>query len=135
MKKVLLFIFLAALVGFGVAYYMYNKPVESLADVSPVHSLTANELFSAYENDEAEADSMNLNKVIEVSGIVQDVMSDTSGVTLTLQTASGIFGVKCQMDKNEQPTDIQKGQEVRLKGICTGYLMDVVLVRCVKSGK
>ena len=76
---------------------------------------------------------MNLNKVIEVTGMVQDILEDTSGVTVTLQTASGIFGVKCQMDKNENTSGVGKGKQVKLKGICTGYLMDVVLVRCVKS--
>lgn len=133
MKKILLIFLIVFIAGLGVAWYLYNKPVESISEVQPVQSLTADQLFSAYETDEARADSLNLNKVIEVSGTVQEVQTDTSGITVTLQTASGIFGIKCQMDKNENSTDIAKGQEVRLKGICTGYLMDVVLVRCVKS--
>lgn len=133
MKKILILLLIIFLTGLGVAWYLYNKPVESISDVQPAQSLTADQLFSAYETDEARADSMNLNKVIEVSGIVQDVQSDTSGITVTLQTASGIFGIKCQMDRTENATDLGKGQEVRLKGICTGYLMDVVLVRCVNS--
>lgn len=133
MKKILIILLIVFIAGLGVAWYLYNKPVESISGVQPVHSLTADQLFSAYETDESSADSMHLNKVIEVSGTVQEVQSDTSGITVTLQTASGIFGIKCQMDKNENSTELGKGQEVKLKGICTGYLMDVVLVRCVKS--
>jgi hypothetical protein len=41
-----------------------------------------------------------------------------------------MFGINCTME--EKDGNIKEGDEVVLKGICTGYLTDVVLIRCYK---
>ncbi|MBL7923372.1 MAG: hypothetical protein JNL88_04150 [Bacteroidia bacterium] len=131
-KRILIVLLTLPVLAAGVGYYMYNKPTESLKNMKVQVSMTSDALFTAFEQDETAANKAYLDKVVEVKGKIQSLNSDTSGVSVSLNTTSGMFGVICKFENKE--TDInqyQVGQEVKLKGICTGYLMDVVLVRCV----
>ena len=133
MKKILGIIALLGILAAGVGYYMYNKPTESLADVKPAFTASADALFTEYESDETTANKKYLDKTIEVTGKVMSVNADTSGLAITLETSSGMFGVICKLeDKHVEESAYQAGQKVKMKGQCTGYLMDVVLVRCVE---
>ena len=40
-------------------------------------------------------------------------------------------GVSCEMQDTSGTENIKAGDSVTIKGVCTGVLMDVVLVRCV----
>ncbi|MBK7964600.1 MAG: hypothetical protein IPK10_04400 [Bacteroidetes bacterium] len=132
MKKLgwtlLLLLVIAGLLG----YYMYNMPVESLENVKPIANLSADSIFQLYEQDEIKANELYLDKVISVTGKIQSVLSDTSGLSVNLQTSSGLFGVTCKLDAEHlDVSQFTEGQMVQVKGLCTGYLMDVVLIRCV----
>ncbi len=132
MKKILSILIALIILAGTVGLYLYNKPVRSIRNKKADISISADSLFSAFEADENAANKTYLNKVIEVSGKIQSVDSDTSGLAVTLQSASGMFGVICKMENSYQDPDaFTRGQSVQLKGICTGYLMDVVLVSCV----
>lgn len=132
MKKILGILLLLALCGGAIGYYLYNKPTQSLKDEPAVLCVSADSLFASYETDELSANTKFLDKVIEVDGKLQSVNTDTSGLSLTLQTGSGMFGIICKLeDKSTPESNFQVGQTLRLKGQCTGYLMDVILVRCV----
>jgi hypothetical protein len=131
MKKILLFILFIGLAGAIAGWYYYNKPIGSLKDVDAAFQISSDSLFAAYEMDEAAANSKFLDKTIEVYGKILAVNTDTSGLSLTLQTGSDMFGVICKLeDKSLPETNFSIGQQIRLKGQCTGFLMDVVLVRC-----
>lgn len=132
MKKVggILLLVLTLTGVFG--YYLYNKPMDSLEYVKPVASLSADSIFQMYERDEIGTNKLYLNKVIAVTGKIQSVLSDTSGVSINLQTTSGMFGVICKMETaTANVSHFSEGQEVQVKGLCSGYLMDVVLVQCL----
>jgi hypothetical protein len=59
---------------------------------------------------------------------VASVKTNQEGKTVAvLKTSDPMFGVQCTM---KETTTLQAGQQVVLKGICTGYLMDVVLIDC-----
>ena len=135
MKKYLKYIFLLAVLGGAFGFYMYNKPHQNMSKAAAEMQLSATQLFTDYENDEATANGKYLDKIMEVSGKVKEVTTDENGMTsLTLESGSEMFGVICQMDNltKHDRTDFKEGEEVKLKGICTGVLMDVVLVRCVE---
>ncbi len=136
MKYVISIVLVILLAG-GVGYYYYNKPNDSLEDAIPAFTMTADQLFSAFESDEAGANKKFLDKVVEVKGKVQGVNCEKpAGTSVTLETESGMFGVICKMDSTiSEPVNYKTGDEVIIKGMCTGMLMDVVLVRCVPSEK
>lgn len=119
---------IAAMIG----YYLYTKPLNSLENEKSSATLSADSLFQLYEQNEMKSNELYLNKVISVSGKIQNVLADTSGIAFTLQTSSGLFGVTCKMDeKNLDVSQYSVGQTVKIKGLCTGYLMDVILIRCI----
>ena len=134
MKKLLGIGLLLALIGLGTGYFIYNKPHQNMDKAKAELALDAKALFTAFETDESGANEKYLDKVIEVTGTVKEMSTDDTGnISITLETGSDMFGVICQMDNltEHEKTDFQPGEKVTLKGICTGMLMEVVLVRCV----
>ena len=131
-KKIILGpIILALLIGALIGYRMYNKPHRDLATATADYRLSATELFADYEAGEAEANAKYLDKVIRVEGEILNVTTDESGqISLTLDAGGILGGVICQLDPELKEATFSEGQRVTLNGLCTGMLMDVVLVRC-----
>lgn len=134
MKKILLALLMLGLVGGAVGLYYFNKPLEAMAGQKADFELSAAELYNAFELDEAAANAKYLDKVVQVTGTVLEVKPDETGKTGILLDAGGMFGVNCKLDDlaKDQRTSFTEGEAVTLKCICTGKLMDVVLVRCVE---
>ncbi len=133
MKKVIIAVLVLCVVaGAAIGYYMWNKPHKDMAKVHVAYTLDADTLFAAYEADEAAADARYLGKVVAVSGTVTQVLPGDKA-TVVLETANGIFGVRCESDPFSKVPfpEYKAGDKVTLKGECSGFLGDVVLVRCV----
>ncbi len=135
MKKYLKYILLLTVVG-GVGFYFYsNKPHKNMTKAAVEMQLSSIQLFADFENNEEEANGKYLDKIMEVSGKVKEISLDEEGRTsITLESGSEMFGVICQLDNltKHARTNFKEGEEIKLKGICTGVLMDVILVRCVE---
>jgi hypothetical protein len=119
--------------GAVVGYKMYNKPHRSVAEAKAI-TVAAIQLATQYETNEPEANSDYLDKVLEVSGEINEITKNQKGepvITLKGTDMSGVTGTI----ENAKPDEIKPGATVILKGICTGYLTDVVLVRCVLKNK
>jgi hypothetical protein len=130
-KNLVLLVLILAALGAGYGYYLYQKPVPTAAALATDFSLAATELYAAYETDEAAANERYLGKTLELTGTVAAVTTDEAGqVTVQLDAGGLLGGVSCELAPG-QTTELQVGEEVRLKGICSGMLMDVVLNRCV----
>jgi len=135
MKKVLLYLLPIGVVAIIAAYFIYNKPHRNMEKAAADLQVTATELFSEFETDESAANEKYLEKVVVVEGQVSDVSTSEEGnISLTLQSGNDMFGIICQFDKLSEHarTEFAVGEMVTIKGICTGMLMDVVLVRCVE---
>ncbi|HEX5171225.1 MAG TPA: hypothetical protein VFW11_18745 [Cyclobacteriaceae bacterium] len=108
-----------------IVYNLYNKKHRSIDD-EEYTSISAAQLFDAFEANEANANKMYLDKVVAVTGIVQDVTTNQSGdMIIVLVTNNPLFGVSCTLES--KATSVSPGKEVTIKGICTGYLSDVIL--------
>ena len=136
LKRILQFGLIALLIGGGVGYYMWNKPHEAIGKADIV--TTATELAAEFGKDENAAMKKYVGQdgkmiVVQVSGKISDVKNDTSGITIGLETGDPINGVSCVLDKftKQTKTDYKVGDDVKLKGLCTGKLSDVVIDRCV----
>lgn len=140
MKKNRIYIFIAILIGIGLAiaagvgFYLYNKAPESLKNKASDFTITALDLYTQYETNETNADQQYLDKVLEVSGNVAEILENTdSQLTLLLGEADQLSGVSCTIDKLNSPfaDEIQVNDYIILRGRCTGKLMDVVLIDCI----
>lgn len=129
-KKIVIALGIIGAIGGGIGFYMFNKPLESTMSMKPDYSFEPSVLLTAFTEDEVAANNKYLDKVIEVKGKVQKVEKADDKLTIYLETENLMSSIIFQME--DAGVECEKGEEVVLKGICTGYLMDVVLVRGVK---
>ncbi|MBL7952101.1 MAG: hypothetical protein JNM62_10305 [Flavobacteriales bacterium] len=137
-KKIILLVVLLAVVGGGIyAWAQYDRKVASTADLDARESVTAEELLSAFTADEQQATERfvgTTEQVIEVSGTVRSMEPVSADVTnVTLETGNELAGVVCEFANTDLHPDWRSGATVKVKGICTGVLLDVVLVRCTAA--
>lgn len=129
MKRKYLYIALIfAALSAAYAFYMYNKPVESLKSEKPAFSMSASQLLEDYEQNENDANTKYLDKVIEVKGEIDKIENANGKTSIYLATDNMMSSVICELDNAENLT-VEKGDIITVKGLCSGYLMDVVLVR------
>lgn len=132
-KKITITVVLLVLIGLGTAYYLFQKPVQSLRGETPAWTGTGNQLFNAFTADEASGNKKFTGKVLQVSGVVAEIMQNAdSSKTLILKSTHPVFGVKCRLDPKYNSGQVPaKGSKVLLKGLCTGINSDVELNQCV----
>jgi hypothetical protein len=111
----------------GVAYYEYNKPAQDVADLK-AEPVTAVALFKDFTSNEPKANISYLNKALEVSGKVLEVKhTQNEQLQIILDSGDPMFGIACTMDGSQK--NVKPGDQVTIKGICTGYLNDVVIIK------
>lgn len=134
LKKALLAILVLGLIGLAVGYYLWNKPHENIEAAKPDIAVSAADLFAAFETDENAANAEYLDKIIEVSGTVAESGTNEDGSARVVLESGGMFGVACSLDPlTKHPrTVFPVGEQIRLKGKCSGYNLDVQLDRCVE---
>ena len=130
MKKILLALIIVIFIICGIGFYYFNKPLDSIHGMTTEYKLMATELLEAFEEDENKANADYLDKVIEVNGTVQKVEINQDRITVYLETNNLMSSIIFQMEESDG--NIKEGDIVNLKGICTGFLMDVVFVRSIK---
>jgi hypothetical protein len=135
MNKKNLFIGLTVvgLIGAAIGYSLWNKPQKNMVSAKTEISIDAQTILTAFETAENEANTKYLDKVIAVKGKVKEVKNEGGKICISLETESAMSGVLCNLDPLSQhaKTTFAVGEEVVFKGVCTGFLSDVVLERCV----
>lgn len=130
MKKLIPIVLLLIIIGGIYAYFQYNKPHRNIAEEKADYTLTANQLFDAFDQNENEANELYLDNVITVTGKIVDLdtnLDDKGVVTLGADKAM-IGGVMCTLKETDPNLDFD--MEVTLKCRCTGFLTDVILIDC-----
>jgi hypothetical protein len=131
MKKIILLITILAIAAAALGYYYYTKPRAGVSGMKPEFAFNAAALYETYAADENAANAKYLGRVLEVSGIVKALETDDRGtMNVSLESGDEMGAVSCQFEKKDQMPELKAGDAVVLKGICSGLLMDVVLVDC-----
>lgn len=132
-NKIIVGLLVVGLLGVFVAYKMYNKPHINVADEKADISLTANTLLDHFTSDETMANTKYLEKIIEVKGLVSEVATENGMGIITLKTNDDFGSILCHLtaDESKDMKQVKVGQEITIRGICTGFLMDVILVKCI----
>ena len=129
MKKILIALIVLALIGAAFGYYLYNKPVESLEHKKADVAISADQLLKEYESDEKAANDKYLGKIVEVSGKVIDITNEEGKKKVNLETSNPISAIICELEGSGDTGNLKAGDDVKMKGKCTGYLSDVILVQ------
>jgi hypothetical protein len=127
---------LLLVIGFAWAWHLYDKPHQSAADETITLSIVADSLYQQYQSNEKAADQKYLGKVIEVTGRISEIQHNGNSEIWILSTQAGGGGINCELFPGAKTdTHPKTGDNVTVKGRCTGFLMDVNLADCVLSSK
>jgi hypothetical protein len=111
--------------------YTFKKAETSVSVKKADYEIKAADLLAAFDSNESTANAQYLNKILSVSGLVESVTEDSIGISVYLKEPDAVSGVICGFDlKSNDVSLIRKGSRVTIKGICTGYLLDVVMNKC-----
>ena len=132
MIKKLKFILPLFIVVGGIVAYVMSQPKAPLNIHSAPTEITVNatNLYADFETDETTANATYAGKVIEVSGLLNAVeQDDKGGYVLNLAAESPLGQVTCNLAPKEKfsASSTTINQLLTVKGVCTGYLFDVVL--------
>lgn len=132
-KELLVVAGVLLLIGAYTAYHTWNKPHEDIAAADSFMTISATDLFKAFQDNESEANSRFLNKVLTINGVIRQVKTGKDLPTIDLNTADELAAVICNLDPfaDHKTLDFAVGQEISIKGKCSGMLNDVIIDRCV----
>ena len=127
------------ILAFAVTYGFkeYNRKLADTQHLKADFQIDAVDFVREFEAAESLATTQYSDKVINVRGFVSSMeVTDTSG-TVFLNGGSSQSSVMCQFDQNtiRDIKQLRNGELVTIKGVCSGYLMDVVMVRCIAIEK
>ncbi|MCK0160518.1 OB-fold putative lipoprotein [Allomuricauda sp. F6463D] len=135
MKNKIILVLVAVLIVLGgyIALRMYNKPHVNVAESDPDLVLLSQTLLEDFESDEISANTKYLEQIIQVTGKIQKLGTANGNGTITLNNGDSMGSIICHLSgtENKKMVSLREGQEIMVKGICTGYLMDVILINCV----
>lgn len=99
-----------------------------------VISISAKDLFAAYEENEVKADNLYKGKQLEVTGVVSDISKDIAdNVYVSLETDNMFLAIQCYV-KDEKDvakvTNLKAGDKVTLVGKCEGKLIHINVKNC-----
>lgn len=130
-KKIIIGILVLGMLGAFVAYKMYNKPHVNVGEASTDISISAEKILGDFSADEIIANSKYLEKIIEVKGVVSELNIEKEKGIITLKATDDFGSVLCHLsgEATKEMSALIEGQTITVKGICTGYLMDVILIK------
>lgn len=134
MRKFILYLLMLMVAGALIGYYYAQRDFRNdirytEADIN----ISSQDLYAAFSVDEDSANNRFLGKIIAVTGLVQSVDAQPEKTTISLGTGDPMSAVVCEMNANIQSdfTGIVRGEELTVKGECSGMLFDIILVNCV----
>jgi hypothetical protein len=127
----LLFLAFAIIAAFVVWKWVFKKSDIDVSSKKAAFEIEAAVLTREFENNEEASNTKYLGKIITVSGTVNSISNDEQNVIVYLKNEDELLGVMCSLNKSAFDADLIKtGNQVKIKGICAGYLMDVQLNKC-----
>jgi hypothetical protein len=131
MKKVLyLFIGLLAIILLAVLI-LFNMPQASTQKKDADITTTPEKIFGHFQQDENRANNHYNGKIVQLTGEVLNVSEDQKGAPVIILNANDDFGgVLCTLEKKPKSLP-EKGDQIDIKGQCSGFLGNVVLNKCV----
>ncbi|MFT7443050.1 MAG: hypothetical protein ACI9Q3_001428 [Maribacter sp.] len=130
-KKIIFGILILGIIGSFVAYKIYNKPHVNVGEASVDLRISADKILNDFILDETLANETYLEKIIEVTGVISDIKKEREKGIIALKTNDDFASVLVHLSEEatKKISSLKLGQTIVLKGICTGYLMDVILVK------
>ena len=112
-----------------------SQKAPSTSEGGVVPEITAEQLSSAYAEDEAAADQLYKGNLLKVTGKVNSVNKNLMGVYFVKLSGGGIeaWEIQCTFDEQYGPEveQLQKNDAITIQGLCDGYYMSIKMKDCV----
>ncbi len=130
-KKKILYLFILIL-SIGVFVLIFSNKEKNYANTKPSFVVNSNELINAYIQDEEKANALYTDKLIEISGTIKKINYLNQKSSIILNSDFNDSGIICELNNSESSklSKLSKNRKVIVKGICKGFLKDVVLLNC-----
>lgn len=135
--KILLIGLILIIISLFFIIHLYNKPFIDIKKSDPKLEITAQEILNDYQADERLANEKYVDNLIQIKGEIADISFDKGISIITLKDTRGVSSIICQMlpEANLNVLKLKKGKQVLIKGVCTGYLIDIMMVRCILNNE
>lgn len=136
MKKGVKYTFIAAILisvaGIAVAVHMYTLSHKNLEKVKPDFTMTAAELTEEFIKNEASASSEYTGKVLEITGTIKEIYSGVNNSSnVVLASGSDFSSVICTFPDIRTVAGLEEGHEIKVRGECAGFLLDILMNNCI----
>ncbi|MBC8769110.1 hypothetical protein H4O18_14000 [Arenibacter sp. BSSL-BM3] len=131
--NIILSLFILVIIGLVVSFLYYNKPHTNIEKSEYDYSLKAEQLIKEYKEQGIEAEKKYAERIIQVKGEIKNISTHKGNSVITLMASDSESSVICHMlpEENAKVLKLKNGQEINVKGKCTGFLLDVIMVRCI----
>lgn len=131
--KILIGIFFIVISSLFLLLKYYNKPHKDIRNLKADYVLNAQYLLNEFQQDEDSATKKYTNNIVQVKGQIFEISTLNGNSVITLKKQDSESSIICHLlpEDNINVLKLKKGQNVAIKGICTGFLLDVIMVRCV----
>ena len=130
-KIVLFAVLVIVITAICVGLHKFNLKHPDTAKAKPDFVVAATVLQKEFEDNEGTASSKYINKILEVTGTIASVTpADSTHLNIALKTGSDMSSVICSFQNITDPSKYKTGEEITLRGECSGFLMDVLLKNC-----
>jgi ABC-type lipoprotein release transport system permease subunit len=111
---------------------MFKSSEKNLQNDLAELTISSKDLIKAYTINEEKSDRLYAGKIIEVSGFIKEISFLNNRNTIILNSNTETFGVICDVNPNQKEKIklLKKHQKISVKGICKGFLKDVILLNC-----
>ena len=137
MKKIktpLYLIVVPLLFIYGYSYVIpyFTSSNESLEKMAFEVTVNSDDLIANFLSNEHKANDLYAGKIIEVDGFVKEISFLNNRNTVILYSKNKTSGVICDVHPSqiEKVKKLKEHQKIKVKGICKGFLKDVVLLNC-----
>jgi hypothetical protein len=129
-KYAIILVLAVIVVGAGIGLKMFFKPHADVNKLDAEFKLEASKLLDEFQKEENAATTKYSEKILEISGKLVAKNKLPNGTDL-LVLEDEMQGISCQLDSvwssaNQQIIEaLTTGNQVTVKGICKGYLMEI----------
>jgi len=129
LKKFLTVALIFAIFAVALTVYFLTKEYKDTRNVKPDYTLTANELFQAFQKNDSSANKNYTEKILEINGIISAVeKADTVFNLKMTDSATGSFiNFALQRDEILKENDIHAGDKITVRGSCSGAIYSEIL--------
>jgi hypothetical protein len=130
-KVALFVVFFLAVGGILAALYYYNLKPKDLQKTKPDFVISATVLQKAFEDNEKASSGKYINKIIEVSGEISSARpGEKNSFNVSIKTGNELSSIICTFPSVSDSALFKTGTIVTIRGVCSGFLMDVLLNNC-----